>query len=77
MSAEAARLAQLVELDHRGKVAAASAADARHRPRDTLAKVRVTAPFRVSGREVQTGEVVDVPRWLLSDLVQRGLAESV
>jgi hypothetical protein len=46
LSAEAERLAQLVELDHRGKVAAAVAADARHRPRDTWVKVRVTAPFR-------------------------------
>jgi len=63
----AQRLWQLVELDHRAKVAAAAAADARHRPRDELVKVLVTAPFRVEGREVHIGEIVEVPNWLSRD----------
>ena len=73
MSAE--RLWQAVELDHRGKVAAAAAADARYRLPDQLVKVRVTAAFWLAGREALPGEVVDVPRWLLSDLAGRGLAQ--
>jgi len=60
----------------RDEVARAAAADARYRPLDTLARVRVLAPFRVAGgREAQPGEVVEVPRWLLSDMAGRGLAE--
>jgi hypothetical protein len=75
MSAE--RLSQLVELDHRGKVAAAAAADARHRPRDELVKVRVTAPFRVNGREAKCGDIVEIEKWLLSGLVATGNATKV
>jgi hypothetical protein len=73
MSAQ--RLWQVVELDHRQKVAAAAAADERHRARDELVKVRVTAPFRVAGREVQCGEIVDVPNWLVSGLQITGHVE--
>jgi hypothetical protein len=67
MSAE--RLWQVVELDHRQKVAAAAAADARHRPRDELVRVLVVQPFRVSGREAQPGEIVEIEKWLVSGLV--------
>jgi hypothetical protein len=73
----AARLWQVVELDHRAKVQAAAAADARHRPRDELVKVRVTAPFRVAGHEVQPGEIVEVPSWLVSGLQTTGHVEKV
>jgi hypothetical protein len=72
MSAE--RLFQLVDLDHRVRVAGAAAADARHRPRDELVRVQVVQPFRVSGREVQPGEVVAVEAWLVSGLVATGNA---
>jgi hypothetical protein len=75
MSAE--RLWQAVELDHRAKVAAAAAADARHRPREQIVTVRVTAPFRVSGREVQPGEVVEIERWLLAGLAATGNATKI
>lgn len=75
MSAE--RLWLAVELDHRAKVAAASDAYARHRPRDELAKVLVLQRFWVSGREVQPDEIVEIPGWLLSDLVIRGHVEKV
>jgi hypothetical protein len=71
------RLWAAVEADHRAKVAAASDAYSRHRPRDELVKVRVTAPFRVAGREVTVGELVSVEKWLVSDLVVRGLVEKV
>lgn len=66
-----------VELDHRAKVAAASEAYARHRKRDTVIKVKVLAPFRVAGREVQPGEIVDIPDWLLRDLMVRSHVEKV
>lgn len=75
MSAE--RLWLEVELDHRAKVAAASEAYSRHRPRDELVKVRVIAPFRVAGREVTVGELVPVEKWLLLDLLLRGFVEPV
>jgi hypothetical protein len=70
MSAQ--RLSQVVELDHRQKVAAAAAADARHRPRDELVRVLVVQPFRVSGREVQSGEIVEIEEWLMSGLIATG-----
>jgi hypothetical protein len=72
MSAE--RLWQVVELDHRAKVAAAAAADARHRPRDELVRVVVAQPFRTAGREAQPGETVEIEKWLLSGLIATGHA---
>jgi hypothetical protein len=75
MSAE--RLWLAVELDHRAKVQAAAAADSRYRPRDELLKVRVTAPFRVRGREAQCGEIVEIERWLVSGLQTTGHATKV
>jgi len=66
-----------VELNHRAKVAAAAAADARHRPPDQLVRVLVVHPFRVSGREAQPGEIVEVANWLVSGLQITGNATRV
>jgi hypothetical protein len=62
------RLWQVVEMNHRAELAAAAAADARHRPGDTLVKVCVSAAFWLAGREAQPGEVVEVPNYLVSGL---------
>jgi hypothetical protein len=77
LSAEWQRLAQLVELDHRARVAAASVADSRYRPRDKLVRVKVVQPFRVNGREAVVNEIVEVPTWLLAGLRVTGHAEKV
>jgi hypothetical protein len=73
----AQRLWQAVELDHRAKVQAAAAADARHRPRDEMVKVRVLQEFWVGGRVAQPGETVEIPKWLVSGLQTTGHIEKV
>ncbi len=40
-------------------------------------KMRVTKPFALDGRDVQPGEVVNVPMCLVKDLEIRGRAERV
>jgi hypothetical protein len=68
----------MVELTHRATVQAAAAADLRHRPRDELAKVRVLQQFRLGGGRVAEPDTeVEVPRYLVSDLIARGLATKV
>jgi hypothetical protein len=78
MDRDLQRLNREVYDSWRDEVARAASADARYRPRDDLVKVRaIGAPFRVSGREVQSGEIVEVEKWLMMSLLATAQVERV
>jgi hypothetical protein len=72
------RLSREVHDTWRDEVARASAADLRHRPRDTLTTVKVLAPFRLGGgRVAEVGEIVTVESWLIGGLIATRNVEPV
>ena len=77
MDRDMQRLTREVHDLWRDEVARAASADLRYRPRDELVRVLVVQPFRINGREVQPGEVVQVPNWLVSGLQITGNATKV